>query len=179
MHKTYLSIEKGSYSYLHYICIRLEHQNLQKKKKKWGFFLCYWVCYHSFRHTLISMIIFLDTGCYIKELIPPPTTKSMTTETMTTTTSKKSSSDPITNDSGVAEKRNETCQKYDLKTKFVIKTQNPPILHLSHRLLFSVNAWYLDLPFLDSTYVLTITQLYNKTHLMINLNSYKRGRGYM
>lgn len=60
------------------------------------------------------MIIFLDTGCYIKEHIPPPTTTSMTTETMTTTTSKKSSSDPITNDSGVAEKRNETCQKYDL-----------------------------------------------------------------
>lgn len=58
-----------------------------------------------------SPLSIIYTGCYIKELIPPPTTKSMTTETMTTTTSKKSSSDPITNDSGVAEKRNETCQK--------------------------------------------------------------------
>lgn len=58
-----------------------------------------------------SPLSVIYTGCYIKELIPPPTTTSMTTETMTTTTSKKSSSDPITNDSGVAEKRNETCQK--------------------------------------------------------------------
>lgn len=65
------------------------------------------------------------------------------------------------------------------RQNFIIKTQNPPILKLSHLLLISVNAWYLDLPFLDSTYVLTITQLYNKTDLMINLNSYKRGRGYM
>lgn len=56
----------------------------------------------------------LDTGCYIKEFIPPTTMPSMTTETMTTktpTTSKISSSDPMTSVSIIAEKMNETYQK--------------------------------------------------------------------